>query len=1218
MKLSNLKLAHKQSIGFGIILVIMAAVNIYSIVKMSLLKNDIDEITNKWFPSVISISDINTQAANFRIAELQHAFDATENGKRMFEREMEKTQENIEITLSEYENYIIGKQSLSLYKSISEKWGHYIKLNRDFLKFSRYNMKEEAIYLLNDEARKLFEDLISDVQKLVEENRKNAYMAAQRANDTYKSTITLIVTLIIVTILISIFIIFLLMRFISVPVRQLAKAAENVAEGNDRVTIKITSQDEIGKLAQSFNKMTRSIRESKASNEIKDWLKTGQNELNQKMRGDLEIQTLAKNIITYLCEYLKAQIGALYLYNEDTKKLKLTGSYAFTKRKNLNSEIKIGEGLVGQAAYEKEIISITDIPFDYIRINSALGNLPPKNIVVAPLLFQQKLIGVIEFGTIKEFDDQQLEFLNAVLENIAIGFNTAISNHKIKFLLTESQRQAIELKKQQEELKASNEELESQTLALRQSESRLQAQQEELQVSNEELAEKTNYLEKQKKEISKKNDDLEEIQIELKRQTQELRNASRYKSEFLANMSHELRTPLNSLLILARDLADNKEKTLTDDQVEAAGIIYKSGSDLLRLINDILDLSKIEAGKMTINLEKLLFESFSKNIQKTFGHMVKEKDLDLIIKIEENLPAQMTTDAQRLEQVIKNLLSNAIKFTKQGSITVHAFRPNNDFKFLNSTLKHENSVAISVIDTGIGIPPEKQDSIFEAFKQADGSTSRRFGGTGLGLSISKEICRMLGGEIQLQSQAGKGSTFTIILPLNSTEFVNNMPADKKQKTSSKIPQILEENHEAQTKNNQIQDIPNDIIATNSFKFKDDRTNLQANEKTILVIEDDPNFAKIILNQCHKKNFKCIAAATGEEGLRLAEKYKPNAIILDIRLPGISGWTVLQSLKESAELRHIPVHLMSAEEANIDAMNKGAIGFLTKPITKKELDSAFTKMENVMEKKIKDLLIVEDNEIMRKNIKNLIGAEDVKTTEAATGEIAIQKIKQSKFDCIVLDLGLPDMSGIELLNKLNADADQALPPVIIYTGKDLTESEHKQLKKYSDSIIIKGVKSEDRLLDETALFLHRVVKDLPEKMQNVISHLHNKDEVFSNKRIMLVDDDMRNVFALSKVLKERGIIIVKAENGQKAIQIAQQDKNIDLILMDIMMPVMDGYQAMQEIRKIEHYKNIPMIALTAKAMKEDREKCINAGASDYLTKPIDISRLISMMRVWLYK
>jgi CheY-like chemotaxis protein/two-component sensor histidine kinase len=675
--------------------------------------------------------------------------------------------------------------------------------------------------------------------------------------------------------------------------------------------------------------------------------------------------------------------------------------------------------------------------------------------------------------------------------------------------------------------------------------------------------------------------------------------ASKYKSEFLANMSHELRTPLNSLLILSRMLADNKEGNLTEEQTESATVIYNSGNDLLSLINEILDLSKIEAGRMEVNLKKVVIKNLADNISANFRHMLVDKGLSLEINVDENMPEFIKSDDKRLEQILKNLLSNAIKFTKKGGVTVGFSPASRSVNLFRSGLVPESSIAIKVTDTGIGIPADKQRIIFEAFQQADGSTSREYGGTGLGLSISRELASLLGGEIQVESEPGKGSSFTLYLPVEL------------EKKSSPVKPV----NNAAVETKAAQRTPS--RSSSDIRIKDDREQIKDNKNVILIIEDDPNFAKLLMDQCHEKKYQALVALDGEAGLKLAAEYLPLAVILDLHLPGMDGWAVLDGLKENPDTRHIPVHIMSVDESSIEAFRKGAIGYLTKPAKKEELDTAFSTIEEISSKKIKNLLVIEDDRNLRDSVIKLIGNGDVHSKGAASGSEAMAELKSNKYDCMILDLGLPDMTGFELLKKLEEE-EVTIPPVVVYTGRELNREEDMELRKYADSVIIKGVRSEERLLDETSLFLHRMVGKLPEIKKKMILNLYDSDEMFRGKKILLVDDDMRNVFALSQLLSQKGFKVLKAENGLKALEILDREENIDLVLMDIMMPELDGYETTKRIREQERFFNLPIIAFTAKAMKQDSEKCLAAGANDYMSKPVDINRMLSMMRVWLYR
>jgi CheY-like chemotaxis protein/HAMP domain-containing protein/putative methionine-R-sulfoxide reductase with GAF domain len=1102
-----------------------------------------------------------------------------------------------------------------------------------------------------------YNSLINRLESSIEQRKKNileAFSITER-----NQNISILVNIGIALICISLlgWASLLLIRSTTKPLNELVKLAQELAKGNSDLKINIQSEDEIGELSDVFETLIESNKElahaasaigngdydvpitirskedtlgnalsimksnlSSNSKEIEanNWSKTGQTELNNKMRGIQDPLQLAQNVISYLAKYLNAQIGAVYLSNgsKDEQVFSQVGSFAFTTRKNISNHFKMGEGIVGQAALEKQPILLTDVPDDYIHINSALGNTPPKNILVYPFIYEGEVKGIIELGSLDKFSKRHMDFLNEVTENVAIGFASAQSRVQMKELLDKTQQQAEELQSQQEELRQINEELEEQAKILKDSEAKLQIQQEELQQTNEELEEKTQTLEKQKEEIRLKNTDLENTKIKLEEKAKDLELTSKYKSEFLSNMSHELRTPLNSLLILSKLLGENKNKNLTEKQKEYVHTIHSAGTDLLELINEILDLSKVESGKIELNIEKINLKSLAKSIKRNFEHLAQDKKLSFGVKTDDDLCESISSDQQRLDQIIKNFISNAVKFTEKGGITITIHRPRKGIDLTKSGLDPDKTIAISVADTGKGIAKEKQKIIFEAFQQEDGSTSRKYGGTGLGLSISRELAKLLGGEIQLESEVGIGSTFTLYLPeehnpIKETQSEIFSPASSNLKSNEEISSLYLSPGKPEAEFEQITS-PADIYLI------DDRKNISSRDKSILIIEDDMKFAKILYDLAHEHEFKCLIAEDGEQGLVMANQFKPSAIILDITLPGIDGWTVMEKLKDNPETWHIPVHFISASEKTIDAMKMGAIGFLTKPVSPKKLNLAFKKIEETITKTIKKLLVVEDDEIQRKSIIELIGNGDVKTTSVAAGKEALKLLKSDHFDCMILDLGLGDISGFELVEKMKNDPDIPDVPIIIYTGKELTKKEQDQLQKHAESIIIKGVKSPERLLDETTLFLHRVEKNLPKDKQKILRLLHDKEKIFQDKKILVVDDDMRNVFALASILEEKKMKTMIAQNGRESLEILEKNPDIDLVLMDIMMPEMDGYEAIREIRKQKKFQNLPVIAVTAKAMRGDRNKCIEAGANDYLAKPVNTEKLFSLLRVWLYQ
>ena len=975
--------------------------------------------------------------------------------------------------------------------------------------------------------------------------------------------------------------------------QHMAEAAILMADGD--LTVNVIPYSDKDMLGNAFQLMIIKLREMDKKSSQQVWFSDSKGQLNDIIRQQQDVITLAKDVIRYLCKRLNVQIGATYIREDDM--FKLISSYAYTRRKHLANKFDMGEGLIGQSALEKEMIILTKVPNDYISITSGLGETNPTNILVCPFMYEDKVIGVVELGSLTEFEQSQIDFIEQVMETIAIAFYTTQSSIKLQKLLKQSQKQAIQLQTQEEELRVANEELTSQRDALKDSEMALRKKQVELENTNTELEEQTAALESSGAVLKEKQDDLDKqnqalklAQEELQQKADELALSSKYKSEFLANMSHELRTPLNSLLILARMLSENKEGNLTPEQVESAEVIYQGGNDLLNLINEVLDLSKVEAGKLDFYFDDVALADIITSMEAQFMYVAKQKNLIFAMHLSDTLPTTIYTDRKRVEQIIKNLLSNAFKFTEKGSVSLSIQRPTPDIDIDSSQV-----VAFSVSDTGIGMTAEQQKIIFEAFQQADGSTSRRFGGTGLGLSISKELAAKLGGNIHVRSTYGEGSTFTLYLHDKASVVspgASNLGLTDK---ASFVPP-----------------------GASNLGLTDDRDELHKGDTILLVIEDDPKFAKILYNMAHQKGFKCLVALNGKMGLQLAQKHQPNGIILDLHLPLMSGWDVLTALKESPEIRHIPIHIMSVEEKILAAYRQGVMGYLVKPISHEDLVNAFQRIEGFINQDKRTLLLVEDNTTLRQSINKLLSGEDIQIVEAGLGKIALEFLRTQSYDCMVLDINLPDMSGFELLDAINSDKSIQQCPIIVYTGRDLSQEENEILMKYTDSVIVKGVKSPERLLDETALFLHRVIADMPEEKQNTIKHMYDKETMLQEKQILIVDDDMRNAFALSRILTEKGVFVEMAEHGKDCLIFLDKNPGVDLVLMDIMMPVMDGYEAMRRIRQQARFKDLPIIALTAKAMKGDKEKCIEAGANDYLPKPLESDRLLSMLRIWLYR
>ena len=925
------------------------------------------------------------------------------------------------------------------------------------------------------------------------------------------------------------------------------------------------------------------IRRSANARARQQWLQAGEVGLANAMMGDKSVEQVADSILAFLAQYLGFQAGALFKGEQGLYRRVATLGVPGDADMPLGFALK--EGLLGKVAAEGRASIIRDVPEGYMTIGSALGSDKPKHLVIVPARANEMVNAVIELGFLHSVDDRVLELLDQSAGAIGIALRSARYRTQLRDALDETQRQAEELQVQSEELRVSNEELEEHGKALKESQVRLEQQQVELEQTNSQLEEQAQTLEAQR-------DDLERTSAAVQLKARELEQASQYKSDFLANMSHELRTPLNSLLILSKLLGDNADGNLTAEQVKYARTIRASGDDLLTLINDILDLSKIEAGHIQIHPEAVSLQRLANDIRQLFQPVADERKVALEVGIADDCPTAIETDRQRLEQVLKNLLSNAFKFTEAGSVR------------LDIGMVGEDHLALAVKDTGIGISPAHQESIFEAFRQADGTTSRKYGGTGLGLSISRELARLLGGSITLQSSPGEGSTFTITIPLAYD------PAQVAPRDAAVAPRSNEPGPAAAE--------PIKLRRGLREKLEDDRNVLTDARRLLLVIEDDEAFAAIVRDLSREMGFQCILAGTAEEALNLAKEFKPSAVVLDVGLPDESGLTVLDRLKRDDQTRHIPIHVVSAADHSQTALSLGAVGYLVKPVERDALAQLLQTLEARLTTTMRRVLIVEDDAVQRDAVGRLLASRDVQTVGVGTAAECLEELRRQTFDCMVLDLSLPDASGFSLLETLS-QGDHAYPPVIVYTGHDLSADDEQQLRRYSNSIIIKGAKSPERLLDEVSLFLHQVVAELPPEQQKMIQKARNRDAVLEGRRILIVEDDIRNVYSLSSVLEPRGAIVQIARNGQEAIEALQgQDASgtIDLVLMDVMMPVMDGLTATRKIRSERQWAKLPIVMLTAKAMPDDQERCIDAGANDYMAKPIDVDKLLSLVRVWM--
>lgn len=965
---------------------------------------------------------------------------------------------------------------------------------------------------------------------------------------------------------------------------------QKVAEGN--YSVKLKPRSKVDEFTHTFNKIIDQLEAAHKRNKEANWFRTGMNQLNEKLRGDQEIAEVSNNALEFTINFLNAQLGALYLFDEVNEAFNLVASHGLPD-KNQFKFIKKGHGLIGSMTEDKKIKHIKDLPKDYFTIFSGTGEISPKEIILIPLLFNNRLWGVMELASIREFKPHKISFLDNANETITVNIASSIARERLESLLKKTQDQAKELQVQQEELRVANEELEEHTKILTENEKKLQVQQEELRVANEELEERTNQLELQKNEIVQKNHNLSQTHIELELKAKELEQASQYKSDFLANMSHELRTPLNSLLILSGILTKNKKGNLTKSDIESAEIIHKSGKDLLQLINEVLDLSKIEAGKMTVEFAPTNAADIGHEIMLDFKHQAEKKKLAFSVEIAKDVPASFVSDRLRLSQIIKNLLSNAIKFTTKGSITVAFNKLDEKIALMRNDLDPAQALSISVTDTGVGIPDDKKEAIFEAFQQADGSTSRKYGGTGLGLSISKELAFMLGAEIHLESKLNQGSTFTIIIPIDPSGRSLNNKAEVAEIISSKVnySEITSE------KNEKI------------IKFIDDDREQALSKALVLLIHPEKKKAEKLLNLIHKNDFQAIAAIDIESSMPLVEKYQPTSIIIASKLLLTNGEEQLAKLKENPLTSNLPLHIVSP----IDGLKNDKKEQLT-TVNAIDFNSAMNKINRQLFSDSKQILIVEDSALTRRVIHTLLQQTHAQIDEAESGSAALEQIKIKQYDCVILDLGLPDFSGHELLQKLSK-LDISIPNTIIYTGKELSREEHRELSKYTNSIILKGIKSDVRLMDEVTLFLHHVAIKNPPIPTKAISEID--ESIFKGKKILVVDDEIRNIFALGKILEDKDMEVLEAENGKIALEVLNEHKNIDLVLMDVMMPEMDGYTAIEHIRKTPETKDIPVICTTAKAMKEDYNKAIFHGANDYLSKPIDENKLFSMLKIWLY-
>ncbi|MDE1167978.1 MAG: response regulator [Pseudomonas sp.] len=945
-------------------------------------------------------------------------------------------------------------------------------------------------------------------------------------------------------------------------------------------------------LSTTYGENIEAQRRSAERLEAQAWLRNGQTQLAEQVLGQLSLQLLGRNILHFFAGYLGSVVAAVYV-REEHGTLRRVASYGFSaEQESYGLTLQHGEGVVGQAVQSARLMRLDDVPNDYFKVSSALGEGMPHSVLIMPTRDEDAVNGVVELGFLRPLSERDTELLELLAGNIGTSIEAARYRQRLQEVLAETQQLNEELQVQQEELKTANEELEEQSRVLKESQAFLETQQAELEQTNEQLAERTDAMAEQRDALDKKNAELNRAQVQLEERAEELQRSSKYKSEFLANMSHELRTPLNSSLILAKLLSENAEQNLTSEQVKFADSIYSAGNDLLNLINDILDISKVEAGKLDVRPENTSTVRLVDGLRTMFEPLAADKRLDFSVELLDGTPAMLFTDRQRVEQILKNLLSNALKFTEKGQVS------------LTVAEQPGEGIAFRVRDSGIGVAADQQQAIFEAFRQADGTTNRRYGGTGLGLSISRDLANLLGGYISVSSSLGKGSEFTLVLPLR---YIEAEPSHV-----HPAPTVIAQYQPAAVSAPVVAPLPEVLIP----RFPDDRDKGPFDKRCILVIEDEPSFARILFDLAHELNYSCLVAHGADEGFDLAARFIPDAVLLDMRLPDHSGLTVLQRLKELAATRHIPVHVISVEDRVEAALHMGAVGYAVKPTTREELKNVFARLEAKLTQKLKHILLVEDDDLQRESIARLIGDEDIEITAVGLAQEALDLLRENVYDCMIIDLKLPDMLGNDLLKRMSTEEICAFPPVIVYTGRNMTRDEEAELLKYSRSIIIKGARSPERLLDEVTLFLHKVESQLSQERQKMLKTARSRDKVFEGRKILVVDDDVRNIFALTSALEHKGAIVEIGRNGREAIDKLNEVEDIDLVLMDVMMPEMDGYEATREIRKDPRWRKLPIIAVTAKAMKDDQERCLQAGSNDYLAKPIELDRLFSLIRVWL--
>ena len=1178
--LTNLSVRTKMLLAFGLLLLLVVLNTVVFFVTQA-REHDSHEWTIHTHEVIVELDNMLVQALNqqtglrgYRLSQQQRFLEPTRTGQVAFREHLAKARFLTRDNQAQ-------RTRLEQAEAIIESWHREVVQPLIALPFGPESVAEQV--RLIDIGKATFDQLRTLLDEMRDAEEIQLAQRTEQLELTMRAAKLEFIGLLLIGIVLVGLSLWLVQQQIATPLSRLTGLMARLSDGDHAIEVpSVERRDEIGALARAlavFKQMVIDI-------EQRSWVKTRAGEITRQLATATDRSGFADTLTAALAPLLKAGVSAFYASDAGGERLVLAGGYGHVPSAKGQQSYAIGEGLTGQCAAERKPILIESVPANYVRVQSATGAATPNTLLLLPVQTHERLLGVIEFGSFGRFDARQQALLDELLPVAALSLDNLQRALETKQLLEESQTLSEELQAseeemrvQQEELRTANESLQGKSQQLQQQSSKLMAseeelkvQSEELQISNEELRQKGSILIEQKKA-------LEALQQETQEKADELARASQYKSEFLANMSHELRTPLNSLLILSRGLADNDGGRLDADEVESATVIHESGSNLLRLINDILDLSKVESGKMELALDELSLAAFAGALNRNFRHVAKERGLDFDVQLAPELPRHIHTDAGKLEQVVNNLLSNAFKFTHAGSVKVLIARPAG---------VATGQISIQVRDTGVGIPKDKFEKVFQAFEQVDGSTSRHFGGTGLGLSIARGMAQLLGGSIALESTPGEGSCFTLLI---GEQHGSALPAP----VAATVPALP------------AASVATPIRIPAAIELPDDRDRLQPGDTVMLIIEDDPAFARILIDLVRRKGYLALFAGDGESGLKLASTFKPSGILLDVMLPGMDGWSVIERLKGDRQTRHIPVHFVSATDEHARGLDLGAVGFLTKPVTRDALTLAFDRLLHFAAGSMRRVLVVDDDANSRLAVKKLIAAENAEVSEAASGMEALAQLQAQRFDCVVLDLGMPDINGFEFLER--AASLPSVPPVVVYSGRELSAEENLKLRQYTDSIVIKGARSPERLLDEVSLFLHSM-RDTP------AAPVREVDRTLSGRTVLVVDDDMRNIFALSKTLRAKGLKVVMAQDGFKALKQLEDNPDIELVLMDIMMPGMDGYQTMAEIRKQPALAALPIIALTAKAMRGDREKCLEAGANDYLSKPIELDKLFSLMRVWL--